>query len=377
MSAAPIPVTVIGGYLGAGKTTLVNHLLRVAAGRDDGGPCGGRDERRRLAVLVNEFGELAIDADLIEAEDGDVVSLAGGCVCCSYGNDLMLTLDELRRRDPAPDHVLLEASGVAIPGAIAASLSLLPGYAREAVVVLVDVESVRARLADRYVGDTVARQLADADLLLLNKCDLVDRATLGRVRDALREHGDAPSVPASHSRVPLEVVLGADPRRRSADVADTVAAAARAGADRVPTGRDDDASTPVRTGADGARTARDGDDPSDRVDAADPSDDHRTRFVTRSFVIRRAVDPAALARALLEAEPALVRAKGFVREADGGVATLQIVGRRWTVGAGAPDDVEPGLVCIGVAALTDLAAAAALCTEDGAERTVAEKREDA
>ncbi|MBL8673866.1 MAG: GTP-binding protein, partial [Rhodospirillales bacterium] len=96
MSAA-LPVTVIGGYLGAGKTTLVNHLLRHAGGR-------------RIAVMVNDFGALAVDADLIEAERGDVLDIAGGCVCCSYGSDLMAALMELPRRRPDLDHVALEAS---------------------------------------------------------------------------------------------------------------------------------------------------------------------------------------------------------------------------------------------------------------------------
>ena len=101
-----IPVTVIGGYLGAGKTTLVNHMLRNANGL-------------KLAILVNEFGELPIDADLIEAEDDNLISLAGGCICCSYGNDMVSALMELSQMEPRPDHVVLEASGVAIPNSIA------------------------------------------------------------------------------------------------------------------------------------------------------------------------------------------------------------------------------------------------------------------
>ena len=82
-----LPVTVIGGYLGAGKTTLVNHLLRNADGL-------------RIAVLVNEFGTLPIDADLIEAQDDNVIAIAGGCVCCSYGNDLVMAMIELARMEP-------------------------------------------------------------------------------------------------------------------------------------------------------------------------------------------------------------------------------------------------------------------------------------
>ena len=92
---AHLPVTLIGGYLGAGKTTLVNALLRNAAGR-------------RLAVLVNEFGALPIDGDLIEAEADNLISLAGGCVCCSFGSDLVAALGELRARVAAIDQVLIE-----------------------------------------------------------------------------------------------------------------------------------------------------------------------------------------------------------------------------------------------------------------------------
>ena len=92
--AVPIPVTLIGGYLGAGKTTLVNHLLRQREGR-------------RIAVLVNDFGDLSIDADLIEAREGELLRLAGGCVCCSFGSDLVAALLQMRALRPAPDHILI------------------------------------------------------------------------------------------------------------------------------------------------------------------------------------------------------------------------------------------------------------------------------
>ena len=135
-ASAVLPATVVGGWLGAGKTTLVNHLLRHAGGR-------------RIAVLVNDFGEVSIDADLIEGADGGVLSLAGGCMCCSWGEDLFGTLARVRARDPAPDVLLVETSGVAQPGAVARLLRLAPGIQVEAVVVLVDAETVHERAADR------------------------------------------------------------------------------------------------------------------------------------------------------------------------------------------------------------------------------------
>ena len=192
--AGPLPVTVVGGYLGAGKTTLVNSLLRQANGR-------------RLAIMVNEFGALPIDSSLIEAADDRIVSLAGGCVCCSYGEDFVSSLVMLAALEPRPDHILLEASGVAFPGAIAGTIGLLTGFALDGVVVLADAETVRRRAADRYIGSTVRQQLAQADLILLNKCDLaVDpdavEAWLGATAPTER------IVRATQADAPIDVVLG-------------------------------------------------------------------------------------------------------------------------------------------------------------------------
>ena len=160
-----LPVTAIGGYLGSGKTTLVNHLLRNADGR-------------KLAVLVNEFGQLPIDEDLIEAQDDTLISITGGCVCCSYGNDLIEAMMNMLRMEPRPDHILIEASGVALPGGIAASVSLMDGFELDGVVVMTDAETVRRQAANDYIGDTIERQLSDADLVLLNKADLVSASQL-------------------------------------------------------------------------------------------------------------------------------------------------------------------------------------------------------
>ena len=171
MTAAPLPVVLIAGYLGAGKTTLVNHLLRQAQGR-------------RIAVLVNDFGSINIDAELIATSAaGDepragVLSLAGGCLCCSFGDDLVGTLAALQRRTPAPDVCLIELSGVALPASVARTVRLLPTAEVVATLVVADAEHIGRQASDRYVGDTVMQQLKAADWLMLNKADLVSAAEL-------------------------------------------------------------------------------------------------------------------------------------------------------------------------------------------------------
>jgi G3E family GTPase len=163
LAAAPLPTVVLGGWLGAGKTTLLNHWLREAGGL-------------RLAVLVNDFGEISIDADLIVGADGDVISLAGGCICCAVGSDLFGALRRMTERQPRPDLLLVETSGVALPAAVARTVRLVPGIEVRAVVVLVDGLAWHGHLRDRYVADTVRQQVAEADLLVLTKLDAADPA---------------------------------------------------------------------------------------------------------------------------------------------------------------------------------------------------------
>jgi len=163
-----VPVTTIGGYLGAGKTTLVNGLL---AG----------DHGLRIGVLVNDFGAISIDEKLIVSRDGDVVTLANGCACCSVAGDLAMALDRFADRADRYEQIVIEASGVADPARIAA-LAGSPGLSRGATVVVADAASVRARARDKYVGSLVRRQLAAADLVVLTKIDLADPAGLKDAR---------------------------------------------------------------------------------------------------------------------------------------------------------------------------------------------------
>jgi G3E family GTPase len=159
----PIPVTIVGGYLGAGKTTLINHVLTGSHGL-------------RIAVLVNDFGTINIDASLIADASDDTISLTNGCVCCSIHDDLGAALDLQTRRTSPPDHILIETSGVAEPARILTYATGWPGVRLDAVVTLVDVETIRARADDKFVGRVVRRQLAAADFLVVNKLDLVTDA---------------------------------------------------------------------------------------------------------------------------------------------------------------------------------------------------------
>ena len=187
------PFTVIGGFLGAGKTTLLNRLLRAETGR-------------RFAVMVNDFGALDIDGRLVADHGGDTIALANGCLCCTIGDSLVATLLSLLEKPDRFDHIVVEASGVADPGRIADLAVLDPRLARDGVIVVLDAETVRQRAADRRVGDTITRQLAAADLLLLNKIDLA--GDLPALRRWLSMQSRAPVVEAERADVPVDLLFG-------------------------------------------------------------------------------------------------------------------------------------------------------------------------
>jgi G3E family GTPase len=195
MSKPPVPYTVLGGYLGAGKTTLLNQLLRANAGA-------------RLAVIVNDFGDIGIDAELIANRDRDTINLTNGCVCCSASDGLANVLDGLRASSDDIDHVIVEASGVSDPVRIG-NYAAPFGFELRGVIVLADAEQVRSRSVDKYVGDTVIGQLRGADMLVLTKTDLVEQSQLDEVRAWLRR--TAPGTPILEStkgNISTDIVLG-------------------------------------------------------------------------------------------------------------------------------------------------------------------------
>jgi G3E family GTPase len=295
-----IPYTIIGGYLGAGKTTLLNHLL-------------SNSEGLRIAVLVNDFGDINIDADLVASHDGETINLANGCICCSLADGFMVALAQVSKRAGQIDHVIVEASGVSDPVKIGQYGAILK-LDLDGVIVLADAEQVREKAANKYVGETVLRQLRGADLLVLNKVDLVTPEQLPEVRAWLLGLApEARTVETAYGRVPLAVLLGAH------------------------------GDAPHAGGVDHLHADH---------DAADEQA-HAEMYETRSITRREPIAGDAL-RALIAKLPAgILRAKGFVHLAEdpGNRYLLQLVGKRWTLAAEAPwGDAEPEtrLVFIGL-----------------------------
>jgi G3E family GTPase len=172
-----VPVLLVAGYLGAGKTTLLNHLLA-----DPG--------RRRIATIVNDFGAIDIDAALLGAVSDDVISLKNGCICCSLQGDLLRTLSSVIKRDPRPDAIVIETSGVSDPAEIIRNLMdpvIFKVAPLETVVTLVDARRVidMPDLADDALWRS---QLRAADFVLLTKTDLLDAEERVEVEQVIAKH---------------------------------------------------------------------------------------------------------------------------------------------------------------------------------------------
>ena len=200
----PVPILLVTGFLGAGKTTVVNHLLGHAQGR-------------RIAAVVNDFGAINIDAELIEGASDGVVSLANGCICCTLEGDLLRTLASLLRRDPQPEFIVIETSGVADPADIVRNLMdpvIWQEAPLETVLCVLDATTPAAKLSD----DALLRsQLRAADVVAFSKLDLADAANLALLRDAVRAlRPAAVMVDAAHGEVPAALVFPVDVDRARA-----------------------------------------------------------------------------------------------------------------------------------------------------------------
>lgn len=194
--AGAIPVTVLTGFLGSGKTTLLNRVLGAADGR-------------KYAVIVNEFGEIGIDADLLVEADEEFIEMNNGCVCCTVRGDLVRTLHQLLVSGKHFDAIIIETTGLADPGPVAQTFFMdrsLDGRVRlDSVVALADAHHIGAQL-DAY--EEAVEQIAFADLIVLNKIDTVDENALERTQARLRTlNPHAPVRRSERGRVPLSEIF--------------------------------------------------------------------------------------------------------------------------------------------------------------------------
>lgn len=195
-SAAPIPVTVLTGYLGAGKTTLLNRILT-------------EDHGKRYAVIVNEFGEIGIDNDLIVDTDEEVYEMNNGCICCTVRGDLIRVVENLAKRRGAFDAIVVETTGLADPAPVAQTFFMDEEVRKmsrlDAVVTVVDAKHLMDRLADAPEAED---QVAFADVILLNKTDLVSAEELAEVEATLRQLNPYARIHRTQrSAVPLDAIL--------------------------------------------------------------------------------------------------------------------------------------------------------------------------
>jgi cobalamin biosynthesis protein CobW len=224
-----VPATVITGFLGAGKTSMIRHLLQTANGK-------------RLALIINEFGDIGVDGEILKAcgaencDEGDIIELANGCICCTVADDFIPTMEALLDRPGGIDHIIIETSGLALPKPLLKAfnwpairtritvdgvVAVVDGPAFAAGLFADDPEAVAAQRRDDEaldhdspLAELFTDQLACADLVVMNKADLLEPAEAARIagelQDAVRQ--SIKVLPARHGAIAAETLLGLDAR---------------------------------------------------------------------------------------------------------------------------------------------------------------------
>ena len=320
----PIPVTIISGFLGAGKTSLLNHILNA-------------DHGLRVAVLVNDFGEVNIDAELISGISGEsTINLSNGCICCSIRDDLLEATVQLIQRPDPPEYIVVETSGVSDPMAVSLTFmarELRAGARVDSMLTVVDSEQIDQ--VDGKHRELALDQIAMADIVVLNKVDLVNDEKREELADFVKDLvPKARILETTHGKVPLDLVLGVgtyDLRRFSG----------KSGLD-------------VHVHADGEAHDHDHAHGSEDEHHHEHSHehDHTLVFNTWSYMTDKPLSHQAVRQAVKTLPATIYRAKGFVYLYDipNRKGIVHVVGQRARLIIGGPwGDEKPGtqLVFIG------------------------------
>jgi G3E family GTPase len=280
-----VPVTILSGFLGAGKTTVLKRLLTDPQGL-------------RISAIVNDFGAINLDAEDIEKVHDDVIELSNGCSCCQVGADLSKSLSKVASADTAPDHIVVEASGVSEPFSLAVIASMCPETRTEGVVTLVDAEAFDAYRSELLEDEIFRRQIEVAHVLVLSKTDLLPGDRIPELVKTLQTNAPGRMVLDSSRPDMNRLILQ--------------------GANRL-----------------GARL--------------EPNQVHHDvhRFETTSVLVHTTVSKEALEERLKGIPDGLLRLKGRLPAAGGGALDVQCVDRRFTV-SHEEDQIREGfLVAIG------------------------------
>ena len=234
MAPARIPATVITGFLGAGKTTLIRNIIMQANGK-------------RLALIVNEFGDIGMDGDMLQecgadsCSAEDIIELANGCICCTVADDFLPSIQQLLAQEPKPDHIIIETSGLALPQPLVQAfnwpdiksqvmldgvVTLVDGPALADGGVAHDLDALEAqRAADEEldhespIDELFADQIGAANLIVLSKADMLDETGLGRARASVEQQLEAPTpiIPVSGGAAPMDAILGLEMEAQAHD----------------------------------------------------------------------------------------------------------------------------------------------------------------